>query len=199
MSATNITEAFVTYGYSIIFICAFFGIIGIPAPEESLLVIIGMACVHHTMDFTIASVVATSGTIVGMLTGYCLGKYLGLPILLRFGHLFGFTVERFASLETKYKKHSRIAVMFGFYLPGIRQLSPYVAGTVNLRFPLFLLYASIGALLWVIPYMAAGYFIGSTFSIPPAYVSSIGFILFGIFILHLIIQGIKKKVKGANT
>ncbi|CEA05603.1 Inner membrane protein YqjA [Metalysinibacillus saudimassiliensis] len=199
MSVDYIIHAFATYGYIIIFICAFFGIIGIPAPEESLLVIIGMACVHHTMNFMQASLVAIAGTVVGMVVGYGLGKYLGLPIMARWGKFVGFTMARWEKVEHKYTKRSRLAIMGGFYLPGIRQVSPYVAGVAKLKFPFFFFYAVLGAILWVVPYLGAGYLIGSKFAIPPVYISSIGFVLFGLFVLHLIIQFIKNKLKGANA
>lgn len=191
-----IIEAFSTYGYIIIFICAFFGIVGIPAPEESLLVIIGMACVSGDVSFTLAALTALLGTMLGMIVGYFLGARLGRPLMDRWGHFIGFTPERWERVEKRYVERSRLTIMGAFYLPGIRQISPYVAGVARLRKPLFLSYATLGATLWVVPYLAAGYLIGSTFNIPPIYVSSIGFILFGIFIVHLIIQYIKKKWKG---
>ncbi|GGG30420.1 putative membrane protein YbfM [Lysinibacillus alkalisoli] len=198
MTVDFIIHAFSTYGYIIIFICAFFGIIGIPAPEESLLVIIGMACVTGSMDFTHAVFFAVIGTIVGMMTGYLLGKKLGLPMLQRWGHYVGFTEERWQHVSQRYVRKSRLTIIGAYFLPGIRQISPYVAGVAKLRLSLFMTYSIIGAIVWIVPYMAAGYFIGRYFNIPPVYISSIGFILFGLFIVHLIIQYIKKKWKGAK-
>lgn len=186
-------DLFATYGYVIIFVSLFFGIVGIPAPEESLLVIIGMAAASHELSVGTSSFVAVFGSVVGMIVAYFLGRWIGLPVIQRFGHFVGFSEEKFHKVRTKYERRSRLTLTFGYYLPGVRQISPYVAGVSQLHFISFVLYATLGAILWTLPYLFFGYFIASRMEIPPIYITSVGFILFGAFIIFTLIRFIFKK------
>ncbi|ETI65930.1 DedA family protein [Neobacillus vireti] len=193
MNVDTIVNYIENYGYAVIFLFLFFGIVGIPAPEESLLFLIGVLSVHHRLSLELAMISSILGAFTGMLTAYSCGKYAGSPFIKKFGKYVGITSERMEKVSDKYTINARKTILLGFYLPGLRQISPYFAGITNIPFQCFFLFSLMGTLLWVIPFILAGYFAGKVFNINPAYVPYLGIILLLIFIFYVIIKYIKRK------
>ena len=193
MSIDTITQYIGSYGYIILFICLFFGIVGIPAPEESLLFLTGILISHNQLLMGPTIVLSELGAFVGMLTAYTCGKYLGKPFVSKFGKYIGLTNERWLNIETKYRSSAYKTITFGFYLPGIRQLSPYFAGIAKIPFLRFFLLSLVGSILWTVPFILIGYFTAETIYINPKYVPYFGVGLFVVFIIYLLVKAIISK------
>ncbi|GHI00352.1 DedA family protein [Neobacillus kokaensis] len=181
------------YGYLIIFVFLFFGIVGIPAPEESLLFLIGVLIEQHSLAFLPAVLSAFFGAFIGMLSAFVVGKYIGSPFIHKYGKYIGITEERWAKVKIKYMRNVRITILFGFYMPGIRQISPYFSGIAKISFLEFLLYSSLGTVLWIVPFILAGYYAGSAFNINPEYVPYLGVLFLLIFLLFVFVNFLKKR------
>lgn len=193
MSSQMILNYLDLYGYVIIFMFLFFGIVGIPAPEESLLFLLGVLIAQNQLSFSLAVLAALAGAFVGMLAAYVCGKWVGYPFVKKFGKYIGLTPERWEKARDKFQRNSSKTVFLGFYLPGIRQISPYFAGITGVPFRTFTLFALGGAACWVIPFILLGYFAGSFFSVDPMYVPYIGMMLLLAFIVYVFIKGKKEK------
>lgn len=183
------------YGYLIIFLFLFFGIVGIPAPEESLLFLIGVLIVHHRLSFGMAVLSATLGAFTGMLIAYFCGKYIGHRFIKKYGRYVGITEERWEKVHRNYTKNVRKTILFGFYLPGIRQISPYFAGIAKIPFGEFFLFSLLGTIIWTMPFIIAGYYAGGIFNINPKYVPYSGVVFFAVFLLYVFLKYVKKKQK----
>lgn len=202
MTIDTIIQYLHTYGYYLIFLSLFFGIVGIPAPEESLLVFIGMASVANDLSLGFSMICAFIGTVVGMITAYIVGKMIGYGIVRKFGHLVGLTEERWTTVQKKYKKNIHRTIVFGFYLPGVRQINPYFAGAARVCFLRYIIYSFIGSAIWTVPYILAGYVVGSKMNLPPQYVSYFGLLLFALFIISIAFKFLQKKLynrRGAKS
>lgn len=77
------------YGLIILFIVGFFGIVGIPVPEESLFVYVGILARHQGIPLLSAWLAISAGAFSGMLTSYLLGRKVGKPLLDRYGKYLG--------------------------------------------------------------------------------------------------------------
>lgn len=186
MSIDAITEYINSYGYIILFICLFFGIVGIPAPEESLLFLTGILVSHHHLSMGESLIYSELGAFLGMLTAYFLGKYLGKPFVNRYGHYFGLTSEKWKTIEKRYRGNAHKAIIFGYYLPGIRQISPYFAGIAHISFRYFFWFSLIGSIIWTIPLILAGYYTAKVIYINPKYVPYFGVVLFVLFLIQFL-------------
>ena len=193
MSIDTILHYIELYGYFIIFLFLFFGIVGIPAPEESLLFLVGVLIVHHKLSFGLTILYSILGAFIGMLTAYVCGKFIGYPFIKKYGKYVGITDERWEKVSHKYTKNVRKAILFGFYMPGLRQISPYFAGITRIPFRNFFLLSLLGTILWTVPFIIAGYYAGKLFHINPEYVPYLGVIFLFIFVVYVLIQYIKKK------
>jgi membrane-associated protein len=193
MNTETLIDYLNMYGYIVIFIFLFFGIVGIPAPEESLLFLIGVLIDHHSLAFLPTILSAFLGAYFGMLSAYAVGKFIGSPFIHKYGKYVGITEERWVNVTNKYEKNMRKTIIFGFYLPGIRQISPYFAGMNNIPILNFLLTSLIGTVLWIFPFILAGYYTSSIFNINPDYVPYLGLVLLILFLLFVIIKFLKKR------
>ena len=199
MNIDTILHYLDTYGYLIIFIFLFFGIVGIPAPEESLLFLIGVLIYQHSLAFIPASLSAILGAFIGMLSAYFVGKYIGSTFIHKYGKYVGITEERWEKVKNKYMKNVRKTILFGFYMPGIRQISPYFAGIAKISLLKFLLYSTVGTVLWTIPFILAGYYAGSTFNINPKVVPYLGLLFLLIFLLFVVVNFLKRRKRKAEV
>lgn len=195
MNIETVLDYIDMYGYMIIFLFLFFGIVGIPAPEESLLFLIGILIVHDQLLFGWAVFSAILGAYCGMLTAYICGKYIGVPFINKYGKYVGITIGRWRKAQDAYMKNAQKAIVFGFYLPGIRQISPYFAGMAKTPFYKFSMLALLGTFLWTVPFIGAGYYLGKVFHINPDYVPYLGILFLIIFLLYVLISYIRKKRK----
>lgn len=182
MDTTVLFSYIQSYGYLIIFLFLFFGIVGIPAPEESLLFFLGILISQQQLDGIYCFFVSWFGATMGMIVGYGIGYYFGHPFMKRYGKYIGMKAERWERTNQLFEKYGKWLVVFGFYLPGVRQISPYMAGVTRFPFLLFLFLAMAGALLWVAPIIALGLFLGQHIRVPLAAIPLIGLALFLLFL-----------------
>ncbi|PWW20470.1 membrane protein DedA with SNARE-associated domain [Cytobacillus oceanisediminis] len=195
MGTETIIEFISSYGYWIIFLFLFFGIVGIPAPEESLLFLIGVLIGNHKLAFGLSAFSAEMGVLLGMLAAYWIGKNAGKPFLRKYGKYIGITEDRWKKAEKSYLNDHRLMIFAGFYMPGIRQISPYFAGITKVPFHRYFLYSLAGSLCWVVPIIGAGYFAGDLFHINPKYVPYLGVLLLAIFLIYMLFKYVKNKAK----
>ncbi|MGG3449449.1 MULTISPECIES: DedA family protein [Bacillaceae] len=174
------------YGYVILFFTGLFGIVGIPAPEESLLVYIGMLAKNGSISFAYAVAVLTSGAFTGMLISYTLGRMIGQPLLDRYGKYLGVTKKQLHKTIMHWNLSKSLLV--GFFIPGIRQFNPYFAGITKFSIPAFIALSVLGSFTWVLIYISAGFLIGSYIQIEPIYLSIAGAFFFIVFMIHFILK-----------
>ena len=60
-----------------------------------------------------------------------------------------------------YERHGGKTLVIARFLPLIRTFAPFVAGVGSMRYPRFLGFSVIGALVWVVSLVYAGYFLGN--------------------------------------
>src|SRR5690349_13568619 len=96
----------------------------------------------------------------GCCTGYWFGRKTG-PLLYERKDSRFFKQKHLRAADTFYKKYGQFALTVGLLFPIIRTFAPIIAGIIKMNFSRFLLFVFIGALIWVPPFVLAGYFIGS--------------------------------------
>lgn len=193
MNIETILNGIELYGYLIISLCLFFGIVGIPAPEESFLFLIGILAFHHQLSLGLSILCSILGAFVGMFSAYIIGKYVGQPFMNKFGKYVGITKVKWERAGINYTKNARKTILFGFYMPGIRQISPYFAGMAKIPLTKYLILSLFGTILWTVPYILVGYYSGEIFHINPDYVPYYGIILLVLFMVYMLVKYLKGK------
>ena len=148
------------HGYAGIFSLLVFGIVGLPVPDEWLLTFSGYLVFRQTLRFIPTFFSAFLGSACGITFSYLLGKVIDTYILIKYGRFFHLTPERLAQVHSWFERRGRWTLLIGYFIPGVRHLTGYVAGASELSYSSFALFAYTGAFLWAGVFITLGYFLG---------------------------------------
>ncbi|MFO1519221.1 MAG: DedA family protein [bacterium] len=148
------------YGYFGIFGLLMLGIVGLPIPDESLLAFSGYLISKGKLQMLPTFASAFLGSVCGMSLSYVLGRFVGLALLHKYGRLFKITPEKMEKMHAWFERVGKFGLMIGYYLPGIRHLTAFMAGNSRLDLFSFSFFAFSGALIWTALYLSIGYFLG---------------------------------------
>jgi membrane protein DedA with SNARE-associated domain len=148
------------YGYFGIFFLLIFGILGLPVPDEWLLVISGYLAFKNVLGFIPTIGVAVFGSAFGLTMSYVLGRTSGSFIVRRYGHWFSIDDEKIQRAQNWFHNLGRWMLVVGPFVPGVRNLMGYIAGASKLRLHVFARFAYVGALISSVTFVTFGYAVG---------------------------------------
>ena len=149
-----------TYGYGALFGLLIFGIVGLPIPDETLLVFCGYLISKGTLNPVETYLVALAGSCCGITVSYFIGRTAGLGVVHRFGKYLHVNEQKLARVHAWFEHSGHWALFGGYYIAGVRHFTAIIAGASKLEFPAFALFAWSGAATWVAVFLTLGYFIG---------------------------------------
>ena len=171
------------YGYVGIILALAGGIVGLPIPDELLLTFIGYSVSQGRLTYVMALGSAFIGSITGITISYFIGLKLGLPFLKKFGPIMYITEERIEFTRRLFQRWGVLVLFFGYFIPGIRQISAIIAAISHISFRKFALYAYTGGLVWSITFLALGQFLGKSWLQAEQYIDEIMLYAIGLFVL----------------
>jgi membrane protein DedA with SNARE-associated domain len=148
------------HGYAGIFSLLVFGIVGLPVPDEWLLTFSGYLIFKHTLLFFPTFGAAFLGSACGITLSYMLGRIFDTYVLVKYGRFLHVTPQRLARVHSWFERRGRWTLLVGYFIPGVRHLTGYVAGVSELSFPNFALFAYCGAFCWAAIFITIGYVLG---------------------------------------
>jgi membrane protein DedA with SNARE-associated domain len=95
----------------------------------------------------------------GMTLNYVLGKTAGLYLVRKFGSYVNLTPERLGRMHDWFEQKGRWGLLFGYFLPGVRHLTAFAAGTSKMTFYEFAIFSFSGAVVWSSTFISLGYFL----------------------------------------
>src|SRR5262249_24919088 len=148
------------YGYFGIFFLLIFGILGLPVPDEWLLVISGYLAFKNVLGFVPTVAVAALGSAGGLTMSYVLGRTSSGFLIRRYGHWFSIDDEKVRRTQQWFHNLGRWVLVVGPFVPGVRNLMGYIAGASKLRLQVFARFAYAGALISSVTFVTFGYAVG---------------------------------------
>src|SRR5262249_51365462 len=148
------------YGYGAIFVLLVLGIVGLPISDETLLLFVGYLSSKGTLQLEPAMVTAFLGSATGISVSYAIGRYLGLPALMKFGHLIHVRPEHLAETQRWVERWGKYSLLVAYFVPGVRHLAVVVLGASLLPPVIFARFAYVGALVWSTIFIGLGYLVG---------------------------------------
>ncbi|GFO59847.1 membrane protein [Geomonas silvestris] len=133
----------------------------IPIPSEVIMPPAGYLAQQGRMNMGLAILCGTLGSLIGAYANYFAARFLGRPLILKYGKYVLITEEKFAKVESFFLKHGEISTFIGRLLPVVRHLISLPAGLAGMNHLKFSLYTILGAGIWVTVLTFIGYFIGS--------------------------------------
>ena len=149
------------YGVAAVFLILTFESLGIPVPGESLLVVAAVLAGRGEISLPGLIFSAWVGAVIGDNIGYLGGRMLGHRLVWRYGGKVGLTAERLNKIETTFARYGPVTVVFARFVNVLRQLNGVIAGTMQMEWWRFLTFNALGGALWVLAWVAAGFYLGS--------------------------------------
>ncbi|GGA44411.1 DedA family protein [Paenibacillus physcomitrellae] len=157
---SSIMSYIAQYGYLAMFGLLALGFMGIPVPDETLVIMFGGLTAEGHFQFGAALAATFLGSMTGMLFSYGLGRGIGKPLLDKYGKWIMITPKRLAATEKWFAKYGSWSVLLGYFVPGLRQVTSYLAGVYRLSLKLYLIYAGVGAAIWCTVFIYIGHTFG---------------------------------------
>lgn len=148
------------FGPLFLFAALTLGIVGLPVPDEVLLMTSGLLIRRQKLGMLSTGLAALFGSILGITISYLMGRWLGPLILSKFGKPLHITPDRIELTKKWFRRAGKWLLIIGYFIPFFRHLTGFVAGGTKLDYRLFALYAYSGALIWVLLFLGIGYFVG---------------------------------------
>ena len=141
--------------FAVLILCG----LGLPIPEEVTLIGAGFLLYQGKVDAIPITAVCSVAILLGDSIPYWLGRRFGISavksrLVRRFLH-----PERFSRVERRFKAHGNWATFVCRFLAGVRIPGYFVAGTMGMTYPRFLLLDGLGVLISV----PASIYIGQLF------------------------------------
>lgn len=148
------------YGYMALFSLFFLGILGMPLPEETLLVFSGFLVSTGQLQYLPTLLICFLGSITAMTAAYWIGRTLGFAFIDRYRKRLGMGYTLYKKTEDWFNRVGKWALPLGYFIPGVRQYTAYFAGITKLPFPTFMLFTYAGGLFWSLLFVTLGWQLG---------------------------------------
>lgn len=171
-------------GYLGIFVLMAIESSAFPFPSEVIMIPAGYLVHTGEMSMMLVILCGTAGSLAGSYVNYIAARYLGRPLLLKYGKYVFLTEQKFARAETFFRKHGEVSTFVGRLLPGVRQIISLPAGLAGMSLARFSSYTLFGAGLWITVLSYIGFVIGANEELVKTYSTQA---LFGAVVLSVII------------
>jgi undecaprenyl-diphosphatase len=186
-------EHFRTLGYWIAFFAALLEttfLLGLFIPGSTVLLLLGVYAAGGHLDWGILLIFAIVGAVLGDNINFWLGR--------RYGHQWVengigfFTPKHFLSTQQFFQAHGGKSVFLGRFIPSIKELVPFIAGTMEMPQRKFMLWNILGAIGWGIQWLGAGYLFAQSLNLAHVWISRIGMAVLFIALLLFLFWLIKR-------
>ncbi|MGC1306701.1 MAG: DedA family protein [Phormidesmis sp.] len=162
-----VTQAVTSFGYWGIALMMFLENLIPPIPSELIMPLAGFAASRGELNMQVAIAFGSAGSLLGALLWYYVGLYLGLArlkaLLDRYGKWVGLSSEDLDKAQRWFLKRGTWTVGICRMIPGIRTYVSIPAGVTRMALGPFLLYSTVGTVLWTALLTVGGYLLGNEY------------------------------------
>jgi membrane protein DedA with SNARE-associated domain len=144
-----------------------------------------------TIDFTIALIVTTAGSITGFLTMYKVGDWFGESIIEKRKLTF-ISLDSIHTVEEWFRRYGYWIIVANRFLSGTRSVVSFFAGLSKLKVLRTTMLCGVSALIWNWLMISAGALLGENWNSVALYLSTYSQIVVGIMVTALVVWGIRR-------
>jgi membrane protein DedA with SNARE-associated domain len=159
-SPSGMTDWLSHWSYLGIILCVFIGNLGIPVPEELVLLAAGFLAGRHVLELSTLYIVAILSAVSGDACGFAVGRTGGQRLFGWLSQKSTFLRKRYEHLQGFFQVHGNKAVFLARFIMGARFMAGPMAGAAGMRFRSFLGWNVLGAFIWCSMVITIGYFVG---------------------------------------
>ncbi|MCC2463730.1 DedA family protein [Bacillus mobilis] len=146
------------YGYWALFFCLWLGIVGMPIPDEMIVMSGGFVSSLGILSVILAFLLTYLGVVSGLSLGYILGKICGTKILDKL--MKKKKAKYLLKSQQMIEKYGHYALVTSYFIPVVRHIVPYVVGMNNMSFKMYALYSYTTGFVWTLVYFVLGSLFG---------------------------------------
>lgn len=174
-------------------------LIGFFLPGDSLLFVVGLLIAQGSIPIPIgiAALILSVAAILGNLTGYWVGAKVGPPLFNKPDSRF-FKKEYVEKSHAFFEKYGPSAIILGRFVPIVRTFITAIAGVAQMDYRKYVLYSTIGGVLWAAGVTLAGYFLGNI----PFIKNNLEIMILGVVfisVVPIVIELVRSRRAGAAT
>lgn len=155
-----------------------------PIPSEVILTFGGFMTTQTSLTVTGVVIAATIGSVSGALILYGIGAWLHAErlerIVERYGRWLRLKPEDVRKADRWFDRYGPWAVLLCRLVPLVRSLISIPAGMSGMNLPLFLLYTTIGSLIWNIVLVSVGASVGASWESVVGFMDVFSNVVYGL-------------------
>lgn len=129
--------------------------VGLLLPGSTLLLLLGALSAGGYFDFGDLLWFAVAGAVLGDNFNYWLGQRYGNQWTRR--GVWFLTPDYFEQARRFFDRHGAGSVFLGRFIPSVKEIAPFVAGTVGMHYRTFLVWNALGAIGWGLQWVGGGF------------------------------------------
>ncbi|MCJ0933287.1 DedA family protein [Virgibacillus halodenitrificans] len=182
-----LTDIMSEFGYmGIMFLIALENIFP-PIPSEVILTFGGFMTTTSKLSVIGVITSATAGSVVGAIILYMIGLQLDVAklekVVDRWGHVLRITKKDIHKADRWFDKYGPWTVFFCRFVPLLRSLISIPAGMSNMNVGLFLLFTTLGTLIWNIVLVNLGASLGNSWEVVVEYMGIYSKVIYVVLLL----------------
>jgi membrane protein DedA with SNARE-associated domain len=166
----------------------------IPFPSEIVIPPAAWKAAQGDLNVYLVFFFGTLGALIGALFNYYVALFVGRKIIYkladtRFANLMLINPSSIEKSEAYFRKHGKISTFIGRLVPAVRQLISIPAGLCKMNMRDFLIYTTLGAMVWNAILAALGYFLYSQKELLEKYYTelSVAFLILGVLVVAYLV------------
>lgn len=161
-----------------------------PIPSEAILPLAGFLVGRGELGGVQAVAAATTGSLLGALVLYALGRWGGRAVVLRYGRVLRVTENDLDRAEGWFDEYGDWVVLFGRMVPLARSVVSIPAGMLEMPVLRFVLLTTLGSALWNTLLVGAGWFLGANWERVSAIVGTISNVVFIVALVAIVLLAV---------
>lgn len=180
-------DFFLKYGYWILFLWVMTEQLGVPIPSVPVMLTAGTLTATHKMNLPLVLIAILLGSLVSDSLWYIMGKRYGgavVKLLCRLSMESSTCVRR---TENYFTKRGPAALLLAKFIPGLGSVAAPIAGQTSMPFSSFVIFDTIGILIWALTFTLGGRFFGDFLKRHPEVFSWVAH--FAVLLFALLLMG----------
>ena len=143
-----------------------------PIPSEVILPLAGFVVGRGDLSFWGALLASTTGSVVGALILYTLGRYGGRGLVLRYGSWLRVSAKELERAEGWFRRYGDWVVIGARVVPLARSIVSIPAGTMKMPLLRFTVLTAVGSGVWNALLIGAGVALGANWTLISGWIGS---------------------------
>jgi membrane protein DedA with SNARE-associated domain len=144
-----------SFGLFVVVLCEELGI-PLPIPGDVAVMTGGYLTTTGAIPYALAYLDVIFGAVIGSLVLFTLSRRFGHPFLVRFGRYIGLDARRLSQAEGWFRRWGPWAIVLGRQVPGMRIVMTALAGTLEVRYRVFITSVLLAATIWATIFIEIG-------------------------------------------